>query len=47
MEQWNGGTLEPWNTGFYKHDNHPIFIVNPVGGGCIDPTLHYSLRAGG
>ncbi len=35
------------NIGFQKDISHLNFIVNPVGGGTINPTLHYPLRAGG
>ncbi len=37
--------VERWNIGFQKDISHFIFIVNPVGGGTINPTLHYPLRA--
>jgi hypothetical protein len=33
--------VEGWNIGFQKDISHFIFIVNPVGGGTINPTLHY------
>jgi hypothetical protein len=33
--------VERWNIGFQKDMSHFIFIVNPVGGGTINPTLHY------
>jgi hypothetical protein len=32
---------ERWNIGFEKDVNHFYFIVNPAGGGTINPTLHY------
>jgi hypothetical protein len=37
--------VERWNIGFQKDISHFNFIVNPVGGGTINPTLHYPLRA--
>ena len=33
--------LERWNIGFQKDNSHFNFIVNPAGGGTINPTLHY------
>jgi hypothetical protein len=39
--------VEHWNIGFQKDICHFNFIVNPVGGGNINPTLHDPLRAGG
>jgi hypothetical protein len=39
--------VERWNIGFQKDISHFNFIVNPAGGGTINPTLHYLLRAGG
>ena len=36
--------VERWNIGFQKDISHFNFIVNPVGGGTINPTLHYPLR---
>jgi len=33
--------VERWNIGFQKDISHFHFIVNPVGGGIINPTLHY------
>jgi hypothetical protein len=39
--------VECWNIGFQKDISHFIFIVNPVVGGTINPTLHYSLRGAG
>jgi hypothetical protein len=39
--------VERWNIGFQKDISHFIFIVNPVGGGTINPTLHYPLRGVG
>ncbi|CAB1057524.1 hypothetical protein D1BOALGB6SA_2277 [Olavius sp. associated proteobacterium Delta 1] len=39
--------VERWNIGFQKDISHFNFIVNPTGGGTINPTLHYPLRAGG
>ena len=33
--------LERWNIGFQKDTSHFNFIVNPAGGGTINPTLHY------
>jgi hypothetical protein len=39
--------VERWNIGFQKDISHFYFIVNPVGGGNINPTLHYPLRAVG
>jgi len=39
--------VERWNIGFQKDINHFNFIANPEGGGTINPTLHYSLRAAG
>jgi len=32
--------VERWNIGFQKDISHFIFIVNPVGGETINPTLH-------
>jgi hypothetical protein len=46
-QKWNNGMVERWNIGFQKDANHFYFIVNPAGGGTINPTLHYPLRAGG
>jgi len=40
--KWNNGMVERWNIGFQKDISHFNFIVNPVGGGTINPTLHYS-----
>jgi hypothetical protein len=34
--------VERWNTGFPKDDSHFDFIVNPVRGGTINPTLHFN-----
>jgi hypothetical protein len=39
--------VERWNIGFQKDISHFNFIVNPAGGGTINPTLHYPLRAVG
>jgi len=39
--------VERWNIGFQKDISHFNFIVNPASGGTINPTLHYTLRAGG
>ena len=39
--------VECWNIGFQKGISHFNFIVNPVGGGIINPTLHYPLRGVG
>jgi len=33
--------MERWNIGFQKDTIHFNFIVNPAGGGTINPTLHY------
>ncbi len=33
--------VERWNIGFQKDISHFNFIVNPVGGETINPTLHY------
>jgi hypothetical protein len=33
--------VERWNIGFQKDISHFNLIVNPVGGGTINPTLHY------
>jgi len=33
--------VERWNIGFQKDNSHFNFIVNPAGGGTINPTLHY------
>jgi hypothetical protein len=33
--------VERWNIGFQKDISHFIFVVNAVGGGTINPTLHY------
>jgi len=32
--------VERWNIGFQKGISHFNFIVNPAGGGTINPTLH-------
>ncbi len=37
--------VELWNIGFQKDISHFNFIVNPVCGGNINPTLHFPLRA--
>ena len=42
--EWNNGTLD---IGFQKDNSHFNVIVNPPGGGNINPTLHYPLRATG
>jgi len=34
--------VERWNIGFQKDNSHSNFIVNPAGGGTINPTLHYT-----
>jgi hypothetical protein len=39
--KWNNGIVERWNIGFQKDVNHFYLIVNPAGGGTINPTLHY------
>jgi len=39
--------VERWNIGFQKDINHFYFIVNPGGGGTINPTLHIPLRGVG
>ena len=36
--------MEYW---FQKDINHFNFIIKPAGGGTINPTLHYPLRAVG
>ncbi len=41
MERWNAGPPQADQ----KDTIHFYFIVNPVGGGTINPTLHYPLRA--
>jgi hypothetical protein len=33
--------VERWNIGCQKDNSHFNFIVNPAGGGTINPTLHY------
>jgi hypothetical protein len=33
--------VERWNIDFQKDNSHFNFIVNPAGGGTINPTLHY------
>ena len=33
--------LERWDIGFQKDISHFNFIVNPVGGGTINPILQY------
>jgi hypothetical protein len=43
MEWWNAGPPEADQ----KENSHFNFIVNPAGGGNINPTLHYPLRATG
>jgi hypothetical protein len=43
MEGWNDGPPEADQ----KDNSHFNFIVNPAGGGAINPTLHHPLRAGG
>jgi hypothetical protein len=37
MEWWNAGPPEADQ----KDNSHFNFIVNPAGGGTINPTLHY------
>jgi hypothetical protein len=37
--------VERWNIGLQKDISHFNFIVNPVSGGTLTPTLHYPLRA--
>ncbi len=37
--------VERWNIGFQKDISYFNFIVNLSGGGTINPTLHYPLRA--
>jgi hypothetical protein len=39
--KWNNGMMEHWNIGFKKDNSDFNFIVNPAGGGAINPTLHY------
>jgi hypothetical protein len=39
--------LERWNIGFQKDISHFNFIVNPAGGGNINPALHCPFRAVG
>jgi hypothetical protein len=39
--------VERWNTGYQKDNSHFNFIVNPAGGGIINPTLHHPLRVVG
>jgi hypothetical protein len=39
--------VERWNIGIQKDINYLNFIVNPPGGGTINPTLHCPLRAVG
>ena len=39
--KWNNGIVERWNIGFQKDNSQFNFIVNPAGGGTINPTLHY------
>jgi hypothetical protein len=43
MAWWNAGPAQADQ----KDISHFNFIVNPVGGGTINPTLHYPLRAVG
>jgi hypothetical protein len=45
--KWNNGMLACWNIGSQKDIRHFNFIVNPVNGGTINPTLHYPLRGAG
>ncbi len=33
--------VERWNIGIQKDFSHFNFIVNPAGGGTINPILHY------
>jgi hypothetical protein len=33
--------VERWNIGFQKDNSHFNFILNPAGGGTINPRLHY------
>jgi len=33
--------VERWNIGFQKDISYFIVIVNPDGGGTLNPTLHY------
>ena len=35
------GIMEWWNIGFQKDVNHFNFIINPAGGGIINPTFDY------
>jgi len=35
------GMVECWNIGFQKDISHFNFSAKPVGGGAINPTLHY------
>jgi len=37
--------VERWNIGFQKDISHFNFIVNPAGGGTINPALPFPLRA--
>jgi hypothetical protein len=37
--------MECRNIGFQEDISHFTLIVNLIGGGNINPTLHYSLRA--
>ena len=46
-QKWNNGMVERWKIGFPKDMSHFNFIVNPAGGGTINPTLPYPLQAGG
>jgi hypothetical protein len=39
--------VERWNIGIQKDISHFNLIANPVGGGAINPTLHYPLRGVG
>jgi hypothetical protein len=39
--------MERWNIGFQKDNSDFNFVVNLAGGGTINPTLHYPLRAEG
>jgi len=39
--------VERWNIGFQKDISHFNFVVNPAGGGTINPTLHFPFQAEG
>jgi len=39
--------VERWNIGFQKDISHYNFVVNPAGGGTINPLFHHSPAVSG